>query len=343
MSGPASEISLLTFSEFGDTTERRFLEGENLIDDLAAAKSLYQVENIPRGTGDRRVYKEVDTETYASYKAEGADATKKQVVTGWEKTMSVRRFAAEIDITYEARNYGKNQEILKKLTSLATFCPQRMALDLTHRFTFATATSYTDLDGETVDISMGYTTTTALVDGTHDLTGSATTYNNVITGNPAFSQGGFEVALEITNTQILSNFAERRIFPMSSWKIVTGDDPSTCRQVQQLLNSMADVTGSHEGIVNVYKNYMSHVKLPRMATTATGAYNSAKKTYWGLVAAGEWNGYLGIWEEAHLKKPAPGNNGEDLHNDNWTFGARCGYGVTVVAGRGVVWSTGVGA
>jgi len=140
----SSEISLTTFTDFADTTLRRFNEGADLVADLEAAKSLYMVESIPNGTGDRRIFDEIDGETYARYKAEGADATKTQVVDGWTKTMTNRRFAAEIDITYEARTYGKNQEIIRKLTSLATFCPQRQAIDLQHRLSFMTATSYTD-------------------------------------------------------------------------------------------------------------------------------------------------------------------------------------------------------
>jgi len=341
MANPTSEISLLTFSKFADTTARRFLEGASLVQDLESVKSLYMVESIPNGTGDRRIYDEIDGETYAKFKAEGADAAKTRVVEGWNKTMSNRRFAAEIDITVEARTYGKNQEILRKLTSLSTFIPQRQALDLTHRFSFATATSYTDMDGETVDTSMGSTTATALVDSTQDLTGTSTTYSTVITGNPAFSQGGLEVAQGQANTQILTNFGERRVMNFNT--IVTGDDPSTIRQVRQLLQSMSDGTQNNPGVVNVYQGSYRHVVLPRLATTAVGAYDSTKAKYWFLLAAGEWEGHLGVWEPAHLKQPAPGNNGEDLHNDNWTFGARGGYGVCVVVARGCLGSTGVGA
>ena len=341
MSNPTSEISLLTFSKFADTTERRFMEGPSLVSDLESVKSLYMVESIPNGTGDRRVYDEIDGETYAKYKAEGADAAKTNVVQGWNKTMTNRRFAAEIDITLEARTYRKNQEILRKLTSLATFIPQRMALDLTHRFTFATATSYTDMDGETVDTSMGSTTSTALVDSTQDLTGSSTTYSTVITGNPAFSQGGLEVALGQANTQILTNFAERRVMDFNT--IVTGDDPATIRQVRQLMKSMSDVSVNNPGIVNVYEGTYKHVVLPRLATTATGAYDSTKSKYWFLIASGELEAHLGVWEAANLKKPATGNNGEDIHNDNWTFGTRGGYGICIVVARGCLASTGLGA
>lgn len=333
----STEISLLNFTQFRDTTERMFVMGpdQTLVNELDDLKSLYMVESVPRGTGDRRPYTEIDGETYARYKAEGSDAYKTKVVTGYEKTMIARRFAAEITITYEARNYGKNQEILRKLTALGNFCPQRLALDLTHRFTFATSTSYTDMDGETVDTTVG--DGLAAVAGAHTLTGSTATYSNVITGNPAFSQGAFETAMSQANTQIVTNFNERRVMNFNT--IVTGDDPATVRAVRQFLGSMSDGTQTNSGVINTYRGVMRHVVLPRLATTATGAYDATKAANWGLVAAGEWEGHLGIWEEARLVSPEAGNNGENIHNDNWTFGARCGNGICVVSGKGLLWST----
>lgn len=334
-----TEISLLNFTEFADTTNRLYIKGDQLVDDLSAAKSLFMEESIPNGTGDRRVYTEIDPETYAHIKAEGADAMKTSVISGYSKTITARRFAAEIDITYEARSFGKNQEIIKKLTSLATFIPQRLALDLTHRITFATATSYTDMDGETVDTTVG--DTLALVSASHTVTSAATTYSNVITGNPVFSPGGLEVAMGQGNTQILSNFGERRVMNFNT--VVTGDDPATIRTVKELLNSTSDTTGNNSGVVNVYKGMFTHVILPRLATTATGAYDSTKAKYWAYVAKGEWEAHLAMWEQANLKMPTTTNNGEDIHNDDWTFGTRGTYGIAVVSPKGFLLSTGLGA
>lgn len=334
-----TEISLLNFSEFADTVKRRWLEGADLVQDLDKVKSLYMTENVPNGTGDRRIYDEIDGETFARRKDEGADAQKTGVIKGYSKTMYNYRYAAEIDITYEARTYGKNQEILRKLTSLATFIPQRMALDLTHRLTFGTATSYTDMDGETVDTTVG--DTLALVSASHTLTAVSTTYSNIITGNPQFSPGGLEVAKQQANTQILTNFGDRRVMNFNT--VVSGDDPATCREIRKLLNSTADITQNNSGVVNVYKGMFRHVKLDRLATTATGAYDSTKAKYWAYVAAGEWEAHLGIWEPGHLKMPAAGNNGEDLHNDNWTFGVRGGWGIAIVSPKGYIHSTGAGA
>jgi len=332
-------ISTLAFDDLVDTTERIYAKGSTKVADLDAVKSMFMVESVPNGTGDRKVYDEYDGETYARLKVEGGDAQKVQVIKGYNKTMYAKRVAAEIDITFEARTFGKNKEIISRLTSLSTFVPQRMALDGTHRFTFYTATSYVDMDGETVDITMG--DSLALGSASHTLTGVSDTYSTIVPGNPQFSAGALEVAMLQANTQILSNFGEQRVLSFDT--VVTGNDPATIKNVKQLLNSTADVDSSNSGVTNEYKGMFKHVILPRLATTATGAYDSTKAKYWFYIASGELEAHLGIWEEANLKTPSSTNNGEDVHNDDWTFGTRGTYGYCIVSPKGFLGSTGLGA
>lgn len=330
-----SHITSLVFSDFVDTTDRIHNMGDTLVNDLEAVKSLYQVSMIPKGTGSQRIHDEYDTETYARLKIESGDISKVKAIKGWSKTATMRRFGAEISISWEMRNVGKDREVINRLTSLAKYCPQRMAIDLTHRFTFATSTSYTDMDGETVDVSMGSTTSTALIDSTQDLTGSTSTYSSVITGTPYFSKGAYQVARERSNTQIVDNFNNRRIMKFNT--IVTSDDPATVDEVQILKRSTTDPTQNNPGVVNTYKGF-DHVILPRLATDANGAYNSAKAKWWFYVAAGEWPAYLDIYEEPTLSTPMTGNNGEDIHNQDWTFTSTCAYAICVVVARGCLGS-----
>jgi len=331
-----TKISLLAFPDFADTVERIHKVGDSLVEDLEQVKSLYHSEVVPPNTGTTRIYDEYDSETYAKLKIESGDAEKAKAIKGWSKTMTMRRFAAEIDISWEMRRTGKDQQIISKLTNLAKFVPQRMALDLTHRFTFATSTSYTDMDGETIDVSMGSDTPTALVDSTQDLTGSTDTYSTVITGTPSFSKGAFEIARERANTQIVSNFGERRVVNFDA--IVTGDDPATLDAVRTFLRSSTDPSQTNPGVENTYMGVARHIILPRLATTAVGAYDSTKAKWWFYVSTQESHGYLGIWEQPNLKSPTSGNNGEDIHNDDWTFSTRGAYGICWVVARGVLGS-----
>ncbi len=303
-------------------------------------KRLFITDNMEANTGDTRRYDEIDTETYALRKNEGADAAIAQVKKGYNVIMTAKRIAMEINITWEMRRYNKYPEVVARLTSLTHFCPQRLDLDLTHRLTFAADASYTNMDGETVATTVGdgY----QVLYATHTLSGVSTTYNNIVTGAPRFSTAGLEAAESIANTQILSNLGEKRVMTFNT--IVTGDDPNTVNRVKRFLQSTADVDGANSGVVNVYKNKYTHIILPNLATTATGAYNSDKAKYWFLIAANGdargWQAYCGIWEAPHLKTPQPeeGNNGEDVHNDNWVYGCRASYGTAVISGRGCIGS-----
>ena len=307
------------------------------------ARQMYIVEDLGYFNGESRRYKEIDTERFASIKPEGDDAVKATVALGYEIDMTVRRFAKEIDISFEMRRFNRYPNVVSRLTSLSTFCTERMEIDLTHRITFGTATSYTDMDGESVTTTVG--DGLALVSAVHTLTESSSTYSNVITGNPQFSQGGLEVAELQANTQILDNFGNLRNMRFNV--IFSTKDPTLVNAIRQVLNSSADVDAAQSGVTNVYRNKYRHVILSELYTTAAGAYDSTKKDYWGLSAVGQgemgWQAYFGIWEAPNLKTPAPGNNGEDFHNDNWAFGTRGSWGVCTVSPRGLLLSTGAGS
>ena len=335
MPGSTTLLNTVTLSEFTDLVEKDFVETQKMI--TPVAEQMYIRENMAAHTGDTKRFDEVDTETYANVKDEGTDAVKAAVGIGYNVTMQAKRIAKEIEITWEMRRFNKKPQVVGLLTSLKHFCPQRVELDLTHRLTFCTSTSYTDLDGRSVDIAVG--DSLALVSTSHTLKFSSSTYSNRVTGDPAFSKSALEAAETLTNTNILSNFGERRVMNFNT--IVTGDNPATVNDVKQFLNSVADVDAAHEGVMNVYKNKYNHLILPYLATTATGAHDSTKKRWWFLAAIGQgvngWQAYFGVWEEAHLNTPPrEGNNGEDPHNDNWTYGVRETHGIAIVSGRGVV-------
>ena len=336
---PGSSTTLLntiTLSEFTDLVEKTFSDVSQLPEENA--QQLFIRDDLSAHTGNTKRYDEVDTETFASVKFEGSDAAKARVGVGYNKTMTAKRIAKEIDITWEMRRYNKHVEVGNKLVNLSKFCPTRLELDLTHVFTFCTSTSYTDMDGQTVDVTGG--DGLQIVYATHTLAFSSTTWRNRVSGDPAFSQGSLESAELLTTTDILSNFGEKRVMNFNT--IITGSDPNTKRAVKQVLESTADVDASQSGIMNVKRGSYRHVELPWLATTATGANDSTKRRWWGIVASGQgvqgWQAYLGVFENANLKTPAPGNNGEDVHSDTWTYGARMSYGICALSGRGLIMS-----
>lgn len=336
MSAQAVLINTITLPQFTDLVRREWLEMPMLVPQNA--RKLFIVDNLSAHSGDSKRYNEVDVETFANAKPEGTDASKARVGVGYEKDMNARRFAKEVDITFEMRRFSRNPEVTTQLTNLTHFIPQREELDLTHRLTFAGSTSYTDMDGVTVSTTTG--DGLALVSASHTLAFSSTTYSNLVSGAPAFAQGSLEAAELIAKNNILSNFGEKRVMNFNA--IVTSKDPNTCRSVKQLLASTADVTQDNPGVINTFKGGYSHIALDWLDTTATGANDSTKRRYWFIAAIGQgqigWQAYLGIFEPANLKTPAPGNNGEDVHNDNWTYGVRQTRGICIPNPRGIIGS-----
>jgi len=327
-------LNTITFSGMTDLIRKEWVMTQSMIKPVA--KQIYITDVIGKGQGNTKRYDEVDTETYAKLKREGEKVSKASVGIGYNVTMTKKRIGMEIDITQEMRDENRYPQVGSLITNLTHFCPQKIELDATHRLTFGTATSYTDRDGETVSLVGG--DGFAIFSAVHTLKYSSTTWSNIVSGNPVFSRGGLESAELLATTNILSNFGERRTMTFNN--IITGDDPTTVNAVKQFLGSTSDVDQNNSGVMNLYKNKYTHLILPQLATTATGAYDGTKRRYWFLASLGQgMNGlqaYYGEWEAPHMIPT--GGNMEDPHADVWSYGTRAGYGFVFVSGRGIIGS-----
>lgn len=330
-----TSLSTATFPELTDLVLRNFKSVGGLITPIA--KSLYMTDTVGEGEGELKLLQEFDTTTYAKAKPQGVDAKKASLGIGYSILIRAKRIGIESEITWEMRRYNKYKEVLNVITGLPDFCPQRVELDLTHVFTFASATSYVDLDGNTVDLTVG--DGLALASSVHTLKFSSITYTNIVPGNPLFSKGALEAAELLTTTDILSNFGEKRVMDFNT--IITGNNPTVVNAVKQFLRSTSDNTQNNSGVVNVNKDKYSHVILPQLATTATGAIDSTKKNYWFLGAIGNglksWQAWYVEWEAANII-PSTSGNGQDVHKDVWYFNARQSYNKGVVSARGLICS-----
>jgi len=332
-----SLLNTATLSQFTDLVEKEFVMQEELY--VPNAQQLFIPENLTAHTGDQRRYDEVDGETFALLKDEGDDAQKVSAGVGYTKTMQAKRVAVEIEITWEMRQYNKAPQVVSKLTDLAHFCPQRLELDLTHRLTFCTSSTYSDKDGETITVTGG--DGNPIVYATHALSNSTSTWRNRVTNDPLLSQGSLESAETLAKTQMLSNSGELRNWNFNV--LVIHNDATTIRTARQILESSADVDAAQAGVMNYYAGAYRLVVLPYLATDANGAYDSTKRQWWFIAAIGNgmdksWPAYVGIWEANNLKTPTSGNNGEDVHSDTWTYGSRMSYGICVLSGKGLVGS-----
>lgn len=158
-----------------------------------------KVMNIPANSGESREFGEIDSNEYISVKGESEQAKRGKAQIGYKKIMYAQRIAENFGISYEMRTRGKYPEIVAGLTALGRKPALTIDLDLSHRITFGTATSYTDRDGRTVSTTCG--DGLALFSTAHTLTQSSTTYRNRLANNPQLSKG----SLEAMQTMIVEN------------------------------------------------------------------------------------------------------------------------------------------
>ena len=272
------------------------------------------------------------------HKGEGDQAARGKVQQGYSKTMTKYRVAENIGITYEMRTENKYPEVLARLTSGAKKGPNTIDLDLSHRLTFGASTTYTDRDGRTITITTG--DGLALFSTAHLLKGSSTTYRSRLAGIPQISKGSLQSILQLATEQTYNQFGEKMVI---DWDVIfTTDDPQMNDTVAEYLKSIASPDATHAGVENVYMNKYRHVILPRLATTAAGAVDTTKRKYWGIVSTAFTSGYLGVWEETHMVPPTANSNAEDVQTDDWDYRIRAGYGITVVDGKWIRFSSGDG-
>jgi hypothetical protein len=326
-------LNTVTFPELTDLVNRNFVSVGGFI--VPVAKQLFMTDTMGIGEGELKLLQEYDTTTYARAKAQGADAKKAAFGIGYYITIRAKRIGMESEITWEMRRYNKKQEVMASIQSLPYFCPQRVELDLTHTLTFCSSTSMVDMDGNTRDLTVG--DGLALASSVHTLKFSTLTYSNIVTGGPLFSKGALESAELLTTTDILSNFGEKRVMDFN--RIVTGNNPTVVNAVKQFLRSTSDNTQNNPGVINVNQDKYTHVILPQLATTATGAIDSTKKNWWFLAAIGGgfrgWQAWYVEWEAMNLI-PSTSGNGVDVHKDVWYFNVRQAYNIGVVSARGLI-------
>lgn len=328
-----NSVSLAVFTRLAGVIFTKALE---MVDKVAQSSGLFVVENIPENTGETRDYQEVDLDLYARFKGQGNQAARARVVLGYNILVTAVRFARDIGITYEMRRFNKYPDTVRRLTNLAQMPMNKLELDLQHRIGFGTDTTYTDMDGRTVTITVG--DGLALYSTVHTLTGTATTYRNRLAGNPQLSKGALEGMERLVVEETLNNFGEK--VPMPFDVLWTTDDPVTVNTALEYLNSVAAPDFANSGVTNVYKAKYKHVKLAMVPTTAVGAVDATKRRYWGIASSQFSDAHLGIWEAPHLKSPSDLNAGEEFSTDDWNFGTRMGYGIGIVTGRWLKVSTG---
>ena len=327
------ELSIATISDFVRNAEILFLKGLDSVQANARNSGIFRIDSIPDHKGNTKEYSEIDLEEYASIKGEGDQSARARVQQGYSKIGTLYRVSLDIGITYEMRHYNKYIDVVARLQNLGKTAAKRMELDLSHRITFATATTYTTKEGVVVDTTVGDTLCWAST--AHTVRGSSATFRNRLANNPLFSKGALEGMEQMIVENSINQFGEKVVV---SYDILwTTDDANTINTVREFLKSTAAPEATNAGVVNVYAGKYKHVVLPLVATTNTGAVDSTKAKYWGLASSTNSQAFLGINEEPHMK-PTDGNT--EFSTEDFNMGATAGYFIVIPGARSMTFSTG---
>jgi len=329
------DLSTLQLSDFVRNAEILWLKGQDSFNAVMRGSGMVREVSIPNNTGNTREFSEIDLELYAKYKGERDEAKYAKVQQGYSKVGTLYRIAFAEAITYEMRRHGKYQDVQQRLLNLLPTASRRMELDLQHRITFATATSYTDMDGRTVDTAVGDTLQLAYT--AHTVRGSSSTFRNRLANNPQFSRGALESMEKMRVENSINQFGQK--VPVEDNILWTTDDPNTINTVREVLRSTSNPTQNNEGVVNTYAAKYRHVALPLVATDKDGNVDSTKAKYWGLASTMRSAFYLGVNEEPHVI-PATEGDGKNVLTDDWVFNVRAGYMIVVPAAAWFSLSTG---
>lgn len=299
------------------------------------AKRLYEVINNEFATSEHSA---LDGFTFARRKNESDNYYVENPTQNYSKILTKYRIGLEAVITWEMRKYDRYREMNKVLSGMGEATAQRMELDLTHRFTFASDTSYVDMDGETVSTVVGDGFQLAYT--AHIVPSSSRTYRNIVANNPLFSKGGLEAAETLFAQQMIDAAGNKVIVRPDT--IVIADDPNTENTVLEYLRSTAAPDGGNSGVENVYKSKYSYIKLPYLATDNLGALDATKAKRWFLAAVAHTDAVCEVSENPHMVAPSMGSNSEDFDNDDWKFKTSAAYSIEIIDPKWIVMSAGNG-
>ena len=296
----------------------------------AAARQMYDVIQTAVMTSE---HSQIDGPGFAKRKLEGEAYAIGSPKQGYSLTLTQARIGITEAVTWEMRKFDKYREIDKVMRRLGETTAQRIELDLTHQFTFGmSATSYTNMDGETVATTTG--DGLQIFSGSHTITGASTTYSNLIT--TVFSRDALE-ASELLFTKMINNTGAKVVVKPDT--IITSDDPATCNAVAEFLKSI-NAPDTANQTTNVYKGKYKHLILPYLATDADGAYSSTCAPYWMLADLSHTDAICEISENPTFTAPTVGGNGEDFLTDDWSFKSSACYDYGVLDAKFIVGSTG---
>lgn len=298
-------------------------------------RRIFHKEEGDWSSNAKRIY-EVDRDRFGEQKVEGQSSAQRGISQGYFKDITRKTVSVTRIVSGEAYKALTAHKLAEYATQTADDIIDKIELDMRNFLGYGSSSSYTDNGGFTVDLTVGdgfqvfYTA--------HTLKNSSTTYSNVLSGAPSFSETAMESAEDYFNYNVLDNNGQR--ITMNPNTIITSNKATMTNRVARLLGSMSpeaiEGTGnSNSGVMNTYKNKYKHLVI-EFDVTSLNVSDSTKSFYWFLAALGgmpelSFQAYYVSWLSPQV---AP----VEIFQDKWimSYTARACYGLAAVSGKGIL-------
>jgi len=318
--------------ELNDAVKRKFII-ENRKTENYRGLSLYIQDSFD---GDStKIYQEGTSDEYARIKKEGGAFAPSSSGIGYQKIANSKTFGITVDLTVEARRYNnKSREFNEKALDLVTKVKKRMELNAQHYLTFGENSSYTDMDGETVDTTTG--DGLSLFNSAHTLKFSSTTYSNILSVGNQVSMGAFVNLKDLIVNESFDDYG----FPieLEPNKVISTYDTDNCMKIREILKSSANPEGANSGVYNDFGNSMEHVMLRHLDTDEQGHRDSTKSKYWLMACVTGtkegWQAYHVIGQDSTLVTPDM-VSGKDPRTLNYTYSSYGMWDFVILNGKGI--------
>lgn len=334
-----SQFSLTPYRVFGDALQTHFAEKVKPSKNSFYSSEVVKKVDYTGNQGDTYLLKEyTDFNQYAFNTREDEQIPSFIPQTGYELNVRLVKYSATLPVSYDMIKNGKYPQQLKDATNdFVDAVNRKLDLNLSLRFSYADATSYTDANYGAVPTVTG--DGLAWASASHTLAGSTTTYSNIVSTAPQFSESALILAVETAVRNTYDN--KGQIVSFNPSHIVTTNDESTVRAVKKLLTSSAGVSDPNAGVTNTFQNSMQHLVLERGDINTTGGKDTTKSKRWAVVDSRLSTLTCVSFRNPTLFDPSMQNGGFDPRTWSMTWSVDAAYGIEALVGRGWVFSLAV--
>lgn len=267
-------------------------------------------------------------------KTEGQNSKQRRIAQGYTKDVIRKTISITRPMSGEAVKALEAHGLAKFSMGVGEDLVDRIELDMCNFIGYGDVSSYTDMDGFTVDTTTG--DGLSLFNTLHTLRQSPVTYSNILSGAPSFSESSLETAEDYFNYNVLDNFGQR--LSMNPNTIITTRKATMVNRVRRLLKSVAPeriagTANANAGVDNVNKDAYTHLVVD-FDVDAKNVTDASKSFFWLLAALG--SDPATSLQAYYVSWMSPMTAPVEYNQDAWTLSqtGRAAYGIAAVAGRG---------